>query len=206
MSALESKSNAKRSALWRRLKASWATLTEKTEELKSNLHVAEGYPGFAHGEVAHFDRFAACLPFDAIDEEGLAILSGLKPEAPEGLGFVIELIPQTGANDVLQNELIGLTANCPVGTVLTITTYASPMVEGLLEWMDPTPEDLGAMMADVPVKAVSQQTARMLLGVNAGLKGHLLRLANPKPGQEGESDLSLGAPLSLVAHLHCADH
>ena len=42
MSALESKSNAKRSALWRRLKASWATLTEKTEELKSNLHVAEG--------------------------------------------------------------------------------------------------------------------------------------------------------------------
>ena len=197
MSALESKSNAKRSALWRRLKASWATLTEKTEELKSNLHVAEGYPGFAHGEVAQFD---------AIDEEGLAILSGLKPEAPEGLGFVIELIPQTGANDVLQNELIGLTANCPVGTVLTITTYASPMVEGLLEWMDPTPEDLGAMMADVPVKAVSQQTARMLLGVNAGLKGHLLRLANPKPGQEGESDLSLGAPLSLVAHLHCADH
>ena len=119
---------------------------------------------------------------------------------------MIELIPQTGANDVLQNELIGLTANCPVGTVLTITTYASPMVEGLLEWMDPTPEDLGAMMADVPVKAVSQQTARMLLGVNAGLKGHLLRLANPKPGQEGESDLSLGAPLSLVAHLHCADH
>ena len=77
---------------------------------------------------------------------------------------------------------------------MTITTYASPMVEGLLEWMDPTPEDLTAMMADTPVKAVSSQTARMLLGVNAGLKGHLLRLANPKPGKEGESDLLVRQP------------
>lgn len=145
--------------------------------LKTNVRELAGYPGFRHGDVKHFDRLASILPIADIDGEGLATLTGSTPDVSEGIGFVLEIRPQTGATDAIQNELIGITSNCPAGTVVTMTVYASPMIEGLLEWMAPSREDLLAMAARVPMRPVKKSTAEMLFGLSDAMRAHLRELA-----------------------------
>ena len=144
---------------------------------EGNVHVTSGFPGFTPGDIRHFDRLAQLLPYESIDEEGLITLKGRSEETPEGMGFVIELRPQTGANTALQAEIIGLTDSLPVGSVLAISTYASPMVEGQLYWLTPDAEDLKARASHVPLPALSPDTVALLDTVNAAERAHLLSLS-----------------------------
>ena len=112
-----------------RLKTLWGT--------RSNLLIDAGIPGFRHGDVAKVDRLSAYLPWDAVDDDGLFILKGKRPDESEGLGFTIEIFPQTGVTDEMEKSLLGITSALSPNAVVAITAYASPAVEGLTELMLP---------------------------------------------------------------------
>ena len=116
-------------AVFQRLKTLWGT--------RSNLLIDAGIPGFRHGDVAKVDRLSAYLPWDAVDDDGLFILKGKRPDESEGLGFTIEIFPQTGVTDEMEKSLLGITSALPPNAVVAITAYASPAVEGLTELMLP---------------------------------------------------------------------
>ena len=115
--------------VFQRLKTLWGT--------RSNLFIDAGIPGFRHGDVAKVDRLSAYLPWDAVDDDGLFILKGKRPDESEGLGFTIEIFPQTGVTDEMEKSLLGITSALPPNAVVAITAYASPAVEGLTELMLP---------------------------------------------------------------------
>lgn len=116
-------------AVFQRLKNLWGTC--------SNLFIDAGIPGFRHGDVAKVDRLSAYLPWDAVDDDGLFILKGKRPDESEGLGFTIEIFPQTGVTDEMEKSLLGITSALTPNAVVAITAYASPAVEGLTELMLP---------------------------------------------------------------------
>lgn len=115
--------------VFQRLKNLWGT--------RSNLAIDAGIPGFRHGGVAKVDRLSAYLPWDAVDDDGLFILKGKRPDESEGLGFTIEIFPQTGVTDEMEKSLLGITSALTPNAVVAITAYASPAVEGLTELMLP---------------------------------------------------------------------
>lgn len=115
--------------VFQRLKNLWGT--------RSNLAIDAGIPGFRHGDVAKVDRLSAYLPWDAVDDDGLFILKGKRPDESEGLGFTIEIFPQTGVTDEMEKSLLGITSALSPNAVVAITAYASPAVEGLTELMLP---------------------------------------------------------------------
>ena len=115
--------------VFQRLKTLWGT--------RSNLLIDAGIPGFRHGDVAKVDRLSAYLPWDAVDDDGLFILKGKRPDESEGLGFTIEIFPQTGVTDEMEKSLLGITSALTPNALVAITAYASPAVEGLTELMLP---------------------------------------------------------------------
>ena len=115
--------------VFQRLKTLWG--------MRSNLLIDAGIPGFRHGDVAKVDRLSAYLPWDAVDDDGLFILKGKRPDESEGLGFTIEIFPQTGVTDEMEKSLLGITSALTPNAVVAITAYASPAVEGLTELMLP---------------------------------------------------------------------
>ena len=104
---------------------------------RPNLTVEPGVPGFDREDIVLVDRLSSFLPWEACDEDGLFILKGTTPDSSEGLGFTVEISPQTGVTDDMQRSLLGLTAVLPKDATLSITAYASPAVEGLTEAMLP---------------------------------------------------------------------
>lgn len=105
---------------------------------KTNLRVAPGVPGLIPGANERVDAFSAALPWESASADGLFTLKGTKPEAPEGLGFTVELFPQTGVTAEMEKTLIGLAAPLEAGTVLAITAFASSAVRGIAELMVPS--------------------------------------------------------------------
>lgn len=104
---------------------------------RSNLTVESGMPGFRHGDVAKVDRLSSFLPWESVTDDGLFILKGKRPEEAEGLGFTIEIFPQTGVTDEMEKSLLGITTALPPNATVAITAYASPAIEGLTELMMP---------------------------------------------------------------------
>ena len=95
-----------------------------------NLKVASGIPGFIPGTGERVDAFSTALPWESATPDGLFTLKGDKPENPEGLGFAIEIFPQTGVTSEMEKTLIGLAAPLEAGSVLSITAFASSAVRG----------------------------------------------------------------------------
>lgn len=102
-----------------------------------NLKVASGIPGFIPGTGERVDAFSTALPWESATPDGLFTLKGDKPENPEGLGFAIEIFPQTGVTSEMEKTLIGLAAPLEAGSVLSITAFASSAVRGIAELMVP---------------------------------------------------------------------
>lgn len=145
--------------VFRRLKTLWGT--------RSNLIIDAGIPGFRHGDVAKVDRLSAYLPWDAVDDDGLFILKGKRPDESEGLGFTIEIFPQTGVTDEMEKSLLGITSALTPNAVVAITAYASPAVEGLTELMLPDTPKADAF-------APLSQNAQSLM--NAAIKSAIANL------------------------------
>ena len=72
------------------------------------------------------EQFAAWLPYSAY----------LAPEKlfvnRDGLGFMLELMPQSGADERMAEVLISLYATCPASTGIQFHLFASPHVHGQL--------------------------------------------------------------------------
>lgn len=122
----ESKSGA-RSGLTARIRALW-------EAARPNLTV-RGLPatGLRRGEDPGVDRLGGLLPFAAWTEDGLVVTEGAQPGSIEGIAFAVELSPQTGVTDEMQESLKILPTLLPVGTVCTMSVYASPVIDDLIE-------------------------------------------------------------------------
>jgi len=68
------------------------------------------------------DQFASWLPYVAYVQEDAIFVNG------DSLGFMLELMPQSGADDRMVEVLISLYSNCPAGTGLQFHLFASPHV------------------------------------------------------------------------------
>jgi conjugal transfer ATP-binding protein TraC len=86
------------------------------------------------GDPQFFDRMADWLPWVVYDEKtGLFWIEGKKPGTYEGIGFCMELTPQTGASETMANVLAGLTRlAAPAGTGVQVTLMGSPCIEPIV--------------------------------------------------------------------------
>lgn len=92
----------------------------------------EPTPLRAMREITKTESFGAILPYNAYDEaEGLFVLDTGERD-PKGkkdaLGFAMELLPQTGANEEMIRVLAPIFASAPVGANIQVSLYASPRV------------------------------------------------------------------------------
>lgn len=89
------------------------------------------------------DRFSDYLPYTAWDPDyNLIVVESDKPGKIEGMGFCLELAPQTGATQEMAEFMTNLfTMGAPVGTGIQISLYASPVVDSFFKaYLDATVE------------------------------------------------------------------
>jgi conjugal transfer ATP-binding protein TraC len=86
------------------------------------------------GDPQFFDRMADWIPWVVFDEKtGLFWIEGKKPGTYEGVGFCMELTPQTGASETMANVLAGLTRlAAPASTGVQVTLLGSPCIEPIV--------------------------------------------------------------------------
>ncbi|MBK6639100.1 MAG: type IV secretion system protein TraC [Rhodocyclaceae bacterium] len=84
--------------------------------------------------ASNFTRFAELLPYMLwIEKQGLFVLEGEKPETAQGVGFCMEVRPQTGASPDMADLLTTLYSYLPEGSGLQITFLASPLIDRFLD-------------------------------------------------------------------------
>jgi len=92
------------------LKAFFRTSSEEREEYVPQP-LAEPTRG------AEFNRLADLLPYTGyIKENGLFVIEGDTPGSVEALGFVLEMVPQTGAPQEMAEILTSVFLGVPAGT------------------------------------------------------------------------------------------
>ncbi|WP_302244915.1 TraC family protein [Sutterella wadsworthensis] len=85
-------------------------------------------------DLPDIESFGKYLPYDEVIDNHFVALSAADPAGPEGLGFTIEITPQTGVTPEMEKTLLTLIQTpLAVGSTIAVTVYASPAVEGLLE-------------------------------------------------------------------------
>lgn len=102
-----------------------------------------GYARDSSKKNPTIDRFSEYLPYTAWDNDyNLFVIESDKAGKTEGLGFCLELSPQTGATQEMADFLTNLfTAGAPIGTGIQISLYASPVVEDFFQaYLDSTIE------------------------------------------------------------------
>ena len=81
-----------------------------------------GLFGFGANEESPADQFASWLPYVSyLDDEQLFVNA-------DGIGFMLEVMPQSGADDRMVEVLISLYANCPPHTGIQFHLFASPHI------------------------------------------------------------------------------
>ena len=97
----------------------------------SHIRPTGGMPatGF-DGDELYIESLGRFLPYDTMLDNHFVALSSAEPGKHEGIGFTMELTPQTGVSEEMQRTLIALAAvPMPVGSTVAITAMASPAVE-----------------------------------------------------------------------------
>ena len=82
-------------------------------------------------EIARMPRLTGILPYLAWQEDArlFALDQGGFGERDEhAIGFCIETLPQTGANDEMEKVLASLFVSCPPGTGIQVSLYGSPHI------------------------------------------------------------------------------
>jgi conjugal transfer ATP-binding protein TraC len=82
-------------------------------------------------EISRMPRLTGILPYVAWQEETrlFALDQGAFGEREsQAIGFCIEALPQTGANDEMEKVLASLFVSCPPGTGIQVTLYGSPNI------------------------------------------------------------------------------
>ena len=97
-------------------------LGEKT----SAASPGRGLFSFGRDDESPADQFASWLPYlSFLDEEQLFVNR-------DSIGFLLEVMPQSGADDRMVEVLISLYANCPAGTGIQLHLFASPHIRSQL--------------------------------------------------------------------------
>ena len=87
-----------------------------------------GLFSFGHKDESPADQFASWLPYISyLDEEQLFVNK-------DGMGFLLEVMPQSGADDRMVDVLVSLYSNCPPDTGIQFHLFASPHVCPPLCW------------------------------------------------------------------------
>jgi hypothetical protein len=84
--------------------------------------VRSGLFSFGHKDESPADQFASWLPYISyLDEEQLFVNK-------DGMGFILEVMPQSGADDRMVDVLVSLYSNCPPDTGIQFHLFASPHI------------------------------------------------------------------------------
>ena len=82
--------------------------------------------GFGASDESPAEQFASWLPYVSyLDEEQLFVNH-------DGIGFLLEVMPQSGADERMVEVLISLYANCPASTGIQFHLFASPHIRAQL--------------------------------------------------------------------------
>jgi conjugal transfer ATP-binding protein TraC len=87
-------------------------------------------------EISRMPRLTGILPYVAWQDETrlFALDQGAFGEREsQAIGFCIEALPQTGANDEMEKVLASLFVSCPPGTGIQVTLYGSPNILPVLQ-------------------------------------------------------------------------
>lgn len=102
---------------------------------ESNFSLQSGCGRTRRGEPLHIDRFADELPYAQFEEaDGLCAVAAPSGAGWEGLGYVIEIEPQTGTSEIMAKNLEQLIASdLPEGSGIQVTLFGSPFIEPLAD-------------------------------------------------------------------------
>src|SRR5882762_5771644 len=79
-----------------------------------------GFFGFESADDSPAEQFASWLPYSgSLSSENLFVNR-------DGIGFMLEVMPQSGADEQMVEVLVSLYANCPIGTGIQFHLFASP--------------------------------------------------------------------------------
>lgn len=83
---------------------------------------------------ANFDRFSDMLPYLAwIPERRLFVLEGEVPQKVDGIGFCLEMTPQTGATPDMADLLTTIFTYLPKGSGIQWSLIATPLIDRFLD-------------------------------------------------------------------------
>lgn len=97
---------------------------------------ADAVPRALLDQLSTIPRLTGILPYLGwMQDERLFVLDqgAFGSKAGLSLGFCIETVPQTGANEEMERVLASLFMSCPPGTGIQITLYASPHILPILK-------------------------------------------------------------------------
>lgn len=83
---------------------------------------AFGFLGLGSEQESASDQFASWLPYQSYLEDEQLFVNR------DGIGFMLEVMPQSGADDRMVEVLISLYANCPPNTGIQFHLFASPHI------------------------------------------------------------------------------
>lgn len=127
---------------------------------------ADAVPRSLLESIAQIPRLTGLLPYLGwMPQEKLFVLdNGAFGQSDEySLGFCIETMPQTGANEEMERVLASLFMSCPPGTGIQITLYATPHILPVLRQqanMLPVDPDRGDDAVDRRNKNIFRALAR----------------------------------------------
>lgn len=166
------------SGILERLNAPFAAAADSLRGVFSLPHpnVEEHEPdlvGSRRGHGVMFDRFADTLPYLTYDPQTqLFALAGAKPGEFEGVGYVIEITPQVGANQQMAEYLVNLICGTfPTGTGIQSTLFGSPIVDHLTDGIIKAaldPEQSSRPQQAAVLKRMAQRRAEFLLAGATG--------------------------------------
>jgi conjugal transfer ATP-binding protein TraC len=82
-------------------------------------------------EISQMPRLTGILPYLAWQEDARIFAldqGGFGEREEHSIGFCIETLPQTGANDEMEKVLASLFVSCPPGTGIQVSLYGSPHI------------------------------------------------------------------------------
>ncbi|MDA8255525.1 MAG: TraC family protein, partial [Betaproteobacteria bacterium] len=92
---------------------------------------ADRLPRHLLQEISRMPRLSGILPYLAWQEDTRLFAldqGGFGEREEHAIGFCIETLPQTGANDEMEKVLSSLFVSCPPGTGIQVSLYGSPHI------------------------------------------------------------------------------
>lgn len=101
------------------------------QDLQSNVEDLTGSLPYERGKGPILDRMSGLLPYGYEIEPGLFTIDNPTGTELEGVGYVLEIIPQTGATPAMAEHLTALFApDLPAGTGLQVSLFATGDIKG----------------------------------------------------------------------------